>query len=316
MNITASRVLARRQAWKRARRHWQLYLFLLLPVAYLILFSYVPMVGAQIAFRDYSPVRGIWGSAWAGLKYFEKFIDSYQFERVLTNTLRVSLYSILAGFPVPLALAVMLNCVRSVRWKKVSQNILYLPHFISTVVMVGMLLQMINPVTGLYAHIHSLLYGSLPSDLMANPSAFAHLYVWSGIWQHMGWDSVIYLAALTAVDPELHEAACIDGASRLGRVWHVDLPGILPTVVILLIMRCGSVMSVGFEKVYLMQTDLNLRASELISTYVYKVGLTSVGTGMQFSYATAIGLFNSVINLIILALVNAISRRLSATSLW
>ena len=182
----------------------------------------------------------------------------------------------------------MLNCVRSVRWKKVSQNILYLPHFISTGVMVGMLLQMINPVTGLYAHIHSLLYGALPSDLMANPSAFAHLYVWSGIWQHMGWDSVIYLAALTAVDPELHEAACIDGASRLGRVWHVDLPGILPTVVILLIMRCGSVMSVGFEKVYLMQTDLNLRASELISTYVYKVGLTSVGTGTQFSYATAI----------------------------
>ncbi len=316
MNITASRALARKQAWKRARRHWQLYLFLLLPVAYLILFSYVPMVGAQIAFRDYSPVRGIWGSTWAGLKYFEKFINSYQFERVLTNTLRVSLYSILAGFPVPLALAVMLNCVRSVRWKKVSQNILYLPHFISTVVMVGMLLQMINPVTGLYAHIHSLLYGALPSDLMANPSAFAHLYVWSGIWQHMGWDSVIYLAALTAVEPELHEAACIDGASRLGRVWHVDLPGILPTVVILLIMRCGSVMSVGFEKVYLMQTDLNLRASELISTYVYKVGLTSVGTGTQFSYATAIGLFNSVINLIILALVNAVSRRLSATSLW
>lgn len=316
MNTTAYRTAALRQSRKRALRYWQLYAFLLLPLVYLVIFHYVPMVGSQIAFRNYSPIKGIWQSDWVGLKFFTKFIRSYQFERVLMNTLRISIYAIAAGFPVPLLLAIMLNCVRSARLKKLSQNILYVPHFISVVVMVGMLLQFINPVVGLYARIHAALYGSLPPDLMANPAAFPHLYVWSGIWQNMGWDSIIYLAALTAVDPELHEAACIDGASRLGRVWHVDIPGILPTVVILLIMRCGSVMSVGFEKAYLMQTDLNLRASELISTYVYKVGLTSTGSGSQFSYATAIGLFNSLINLTLITLVNAISRRLSSTSLW
>ena len=316
MNTSVSQTAVWKNTARRARRYWQLYLFLSLPVIYLLVFKYVPMIGAQIAFRNYSPVSGIWESEWVGLKFFRKFIASYQFRRVLENTLRISIYSILAGFPVPLLLALMLNCVRSRRMKKISQNILYIPHFISVVVMVGMLMQFINPVVGLFAVVHSALYGSLPADLMANPQAFPHLYVWSDIWQNMGWDSVIYLAALTAVEPELHEAAGIDGASRLQRVWHVDLPAILPTVVILLIMRCGNVMSVGFEKAYLMQTDLNLRTSELISTYVYKVGLTSAGSGSQFSYATAIGLFNSVVNMILLVIVNTVSRRVGETSLW
>lgn len=316
MNTAIMKTRHRQQKRVKMKRYWQLYLFLLLPLAYLIIFHYVPMVGVQIAFRSYSPMKGIWGSDWVGLKFFEKFLNSYQFERVITNTLRISIYSIFFGFPVPLILALSLNCVRNPKAKKLSQNILYLPHFISTVVMVGIIFQFINPVVGPYAKVHSMLYGSLPKDLMAQPNAFPHLYVWSGIWQHMGWNSVIYLAALSSVDPSLHEAACIDGASRFQRMLHVDIPGILPTVVILLIMRCGEVMSIGFEKAYLMQNSLNLRTSELISTYVYKVGLTSVGTGSQFSYATAIGLFNSVINLILITIVNAISKRLSNTSLW
>lgn len=316
MNTALYRAALRKQRRKKMRQYWQLYLFLFLPVVYLIVFHYAPMVGVQIAFRAYSPAKGIWHSDWVGLKYFSKFIHSYQFERVLVNTLRISLYSIFIGFPIPLILALMLNCVRHPRMKKLSQDILYLPHFISTVVMVGLIMQMLNPVVGLYARIHSALYGSLPQDLMAQPEAFPHLYVWSGVWQHMGWDSIIYLAALSGVDPSLHEAASIDGASRFRRMIHVEIPGILPTLVILLIMRCGSVMSVGFEKAYLMQNSLNLRTSELISTYVYKVGLTSTGSGSQFSYATAIGLFNSVINLVLISLVNGISKRLSDTSLW
>lgn len=316
MDPSIAKQIKRRTIKKKIHRYWELYLFLLLPIAYLIIFHYVPMVGAQIAFRSYSPIKGIWGSDWVGMKYFQKFIKSYQFSRVVGNTLTISLYAIVVGFPTPLIIALMLNSLRNNRLRKLSQNILYLPHFISMVVMVGMIMQMLNPVVGLYAHVHSALYGSLPSDILGKPAAFPHVYVWSGIWQNMGWNSIIYLAALSNVDPELHEAACIDGASRFQRVLHVELPGILPTVVILLIMRCGSIMSVGFEKAYLLQNDLNLRTSELISTYVYKVGLTSTGTGMQFSYATAIGLFNSIINLFMITIVNGISKRLSDTSLW
>ncbi len=300
----------------RMRRGWQLYLFLVLPLLYLFVFKYWPMWGAQIAFRQFNPAVGITESPWVGTKYFVKFFESYQFERVIKNTLTISLYSLVAGFPVPILLALFLNSMRSSRMRKISQNILYIPNFISLVVIVGMLLQLINPVVGLYARISVLLTDSLPKDLMADPSAFPHLYVWSGVWQSMGWDSVIYFAALSAVSAEQHEAAIIDGASRMQRIIHVDFPAIIPTIIVLLILRCGSLMSVGFEKAYLMQTDLNLRTSELISTYVYKVGLTGGGGSSKFSYATAIGLFNSVVNLLLISLVNALARKVGETSLW
>ena len=311
-----TKVLFMKPQNKKILRYWQLYFFLLIPLAYLIIFCYVPMLGIQIAFRSYSASRGIFGSSWVGLKFFDNFIHSFEFRRIIVNTLRISIYSIIVGFPIPLFLALMLNCVRYERLKKTMQNILYMPHFISTVVIVGMIMQVINPVSGLYGRVYFNIMHTRPSDIMANPSVFPHMYVWSGIWQNMGWDSVIYLAALSGVDPALHEAACIDGAGRLRRVIHVDIPCILPTFVIILFLRCGSIMSVGFEKAYLLQNDLNLRTSELISTYVYKVGLTSTGTGSQFSFATAIGLFNSVINLLILSFVNAISKRLTERSLW
>lgn len=298
----------------RLRRSWRMYVFLLLPLVYLLLFKYWPMAGAQIAFRQYTPRMGIWGSKWVGFYQFEKFFQSYQFERVLSNTLSLSLYSLIAGFPLPILVALMLNSIRSKRYQSFIQNVTYMPHFISTVVMVGMLVQVFNPRIGIVSDLYRFLTGN-PNfpDLLASPSAFPHLYVWSGIWQSTGWGTIIYMAALSSVDPELHEAAVIDGASRLQRVRHVDLPALVPTITITLILRCGSLMGIGFDKVYLMQNSLNLRASEVIATYVYKVGLGDAG---DFSYATAIGLFNSVVNLIMLSIVNAVSKKLGDTSLW
>ena len=300
---------------KRYGNWWQLYLFLLIPLVYIIIFKYVPMAGLQLAFRKYKIQGGVWHSPWVGLKNFEKFFNSYQFTNVVTNTLKLSAYSIFVGFPFPIIFALMLNTAERVWFKKTVQTITYMPHFISTVVLVGMILQLFNPNYGLYGQLVRLLTGSRAVDLMATTGGFTNIYVWSGIWQSFGWDSIMYLAALTAVSPELHEAAQIDGATRFQRVLHVDLPAILPTIAIMLIMRMGSVMSIGFEKVYLMQNDLNIAASEVISTYEYKRGLANAGA-TDFSLSTAIGLFNSTINLIIMTLVNALCRRLSDTSLW
>lgn len=300
---------------RRIFLHWQLYVFLLLPLAYLLIFSYYPMFGLQLAFKKFSPRLGIWGSPWIGLANFQKFFRSYQFNRVLTNTLRLSFYSIIAGFPFPVVFALMLNSMRSQRYKKLIQTVTYMPHFISMVVLVGMIIQIFHPLTGLYGHFYGLLNnGAHPADLMGNSSAFPHLYVWSGIWQGFGWGSIIYMAALASVNGELHEAAEIDGASRFQRVIHIDFPAILPTVTIMLILRAGQVMSVGFEKAFLMQNTLNLRTSEVISTYVYKVGLASATS--DFAYSTAIGMFNSVVNLLMISMVNFISRKVSETSLW
>lgn len=300
---------------KRYGNWWQLYLFLLIPLVYIIIFKYVPMAGLQLAFRKYKIQGGVWHSPWVGLKNFEKFFNSYQFTNVVTNTLKLSAYSIFVGFPFPIIFALMLNTAERVWFKKTVQTITYMPHFISTVVLVGMILQLFNPNYGLYGQLVRLLTGSRAVDLMATTGGFTNIYVWSGVWQSFGWDSIMYLAALTAVSPELHEAAQIDGATRFQRVLHVDLPAILPTIAIMLIMRMGSVMSIGFEKVYLMQNDLNIAASEVISTYEYKRGLANAGA-TDFSLSTAIGLFNSTINLIIMTLVNALCRRLSDTSLW
>ena len=300
---------------KRIKKKWQFYLFLLFPLIYIITFKYVPMVGAQIAFRDFNPALGIFRSPWVGLEFFKQFLGSYMFTRVVKNTITLSLYSLVAGFPIPILLALCLNCIKNVFLKKTIQNILYMPHFISTVVIVGIMTQMFNPVVGLYGAFSQALTGQIPPDLLSSPSAFPHMYVISGIWQSMGWNSILYFAALSNVDMSLHEAAMIDGASRFQRIVYIDFPSILPTIVIMLILNCGSIMSIGFEKAFLMQNDLNLTKSEIISTYVYKVGLGGTG-GTNFSYATAIGIFNSVINMVLLIIVNKISQKLGETSLW
>ncbi|NLG25778.1 MAG: sugar ABC transporter permease [Clostridiales bacterium] len=295
------------------RIHWQLYVLLALPVVFLLLFHYVPMAGVQLAFRKFAIRKGVWGSPWIGFDNFTRFFTSYMFGRVIRNTATLSAYGLLAGFPLPIVFALCLNLIRHPRYKSVVQIVTYAPHFISTTVMVGMLLALLNKRTGIYGNVWLLLTGQYPPDLFGSASAFPHLYVWSGIWQSLGWSAIIYVAALAGVDMELHEAAQIDGANRFQRLVHIDLVAVLPTASIMLILSSGNILSVGFEKVYLMQNNLNLQNSEIISTYVYKVGLT--GT-TDFSYSTAIGLFNSVVNMAMLVLVNFITRRLSNTSLF
>ncbi|MBQ8232827.1 MAG: sugar ABC transporter permease [Lachnospiraceae bacterium] len=299
----------------RMWRDKQLYLFLLVPVIYIIIFRYVPMGGAVIAFKDYKARDGILGSDWIGFKNFIKFFNSYDFYRNIRNTLILSAYTIIAGFPLPICFALIINSIRNEKFKKVTQTIVTLPHFISTTVMVGILMNIFANRTGLYGAIGYALTGEYPPDLFASPSVFRHMYVWSGVWQSFGWGSIIYTAALSAVDPQYHEAAQIDGATRFQRIIHVDLPTILPTIIIMLILRVGDIMSVGFEKAYLMQNTLNYDASTIISTYVYSVGLASSGRS-DLSYATAIDLFNSVINLIMIIVVNKIAGKVSETSLW
>jgi len=305
----------RRRLGMDLRRDWQLYIFLALPVIYILVFAYIPMGGLVMAFQNYSIRRGFLGSDWVGFDNFIKFFNSFQFQRVITNTLILSLYAIIAGFPIPIIFALMINSLRSKKFRKVSQTIVNLPYFISVVVIVGLLFQIFSSRTGLYGTIGLWLTDSYPRDLFASAGNFRHFYVWSDIWQGFGWGSIIYVAALSTVDPSYHEAAEIDGATRFQRVRHIDFPCIVPTIIILLILRMGSVMGIGFEKVFLMQNNLNLSASEVISTYVYRVGLSSAGS-IDFSYATAIGFFNSVVNLIMIFSANFISRRFSSTSLW
>lgn len=290
-------------------------MFLLLPVVYIFVFAYVPMGGLIMAFKDFSARRGIWGSEWIGIEKFIKFFESYQFMRVLSNTLIISIYSIFASFPFPIIFALMINCINDGKPKKTAQAIVIMPNFISTTVMVGIILQLFNTQTGLYGALGKAFTGRAPTNILGSANAFRHLYVWTGIWQGFGWGSIIYSAALSSVDPTRHEAAQLDGANRFQRIIHVDLPAITPTIVIMLILRMGSVMSVGFEKVYLMQNSLNLETSQIISTYVYEVGLSGTGVS-DFPYATSIGMFNSVINFILICTVNWISGKIGETSLW
>ena len=304
-----------KKLFKSYKQHWQLFVFLIIPVAYILIFAYWPMFGLQIAFKKFSIVKGIAGSPWVGFKNFLKFFNAYQFEAVITNTLTLSLYALLAAFPFPILFALVLNVVENAKYKKIVQTITYMPHFISIVVLVGMLMQIFHPMIGLYGKFYKAVTGQIPSDLFANPSAFKHLYVWSGVWQGFGYNSIIYIAALTNVSGELHEAADVDGASRFQRVIHIDFPALVPTIVIMLILRMGSIMSIGFEKTYLMQNSLNLSSSEIISTFVYKKGL-GAGVGNDYSYSTSIGMFNSIVNLILITTVNMISRRVTETSLW
>ncbi|MEF9960071.1 MAG: ABC transporter permease subunit [Niameybacter sp.] len=290
---------------------WQLYAFVAPAVICLLIFSYVPMYGVQLAFRDYNPIMGITGSPWVGFEHFIRFFNSYQFKQLISNTLILSLYSLIVGFPIPIILALALNQVKNSKFKKLVQTVTYAPHFISVVVLVGMLGIFFSVNGGLVNEIIKL-FGGEPTLFMGEVKYFRHMYVWSGIWQSMGWSAVIYLAALSGVSPELHEAATVDGATKLKRIWHIDLPTILPTIVTLLILNCGSVMSMGFEKAFLMQNPLNAEQSEIIATYVYKMGLINA----EYGFSTAVGLFNSVINCILLISVNKVSKKIGQDGLW
>lgn len=307
------RIRAKGNLWRRIARNWGLYLLLLPALTLLICFTYKPMYGVLIAFKEYKPVKGILGSAWADpwYKYFKKFFDSFQFKTTIRNTLVITLYSMLVMFPLPIILALGINQLKNRTYRKIFQTVTYMPHFISTVVMVGLLTLLLSPGSGLLGAICGMLGIEAP-NFLGQPFAFKHLYVWSDVWQHVGWDSIIYIAALSSVDPSLYEAATVDGATNLQKIKYVDIPMLVPTAVIMLIMRFGSLMSLGFEKVYLMQNDLNLTASEVISTYVYKIGIINV----QYSYSAAINLFSTVINFILLILVNQISKKVSDNSLW
>lgn len=292
------------------KKNWVCYLFILPMLIYVIIFSYIPMYGIQLAFKDYRVADGIWGSAWVGLKHFKTFFESYQFKDLLWNTLSLSLYSLIAGFPMPIIFALLLNYITNVKLKKVVQMVTYAPHFISTVVYCGMILIFLSS-DGVINQLLKLI-GIDSVAFLTNPSNFRHIYVWSGVLQNIGWGSIMYISVLTSVDPTLHEAATVDGATRFQRLLHIDLPAIVPTMVIMLIMRAGEIMDLGFEKAFLLQNNINLDYSEIIATYVYKIGIQ----GGQFSYSSAIGLFNNVINMVLLVVVNKIAKKVSDVSLW
>jgi len=292
------------------KKHWQLYLVIFVPLVYIVMFKYVPMTGAQIAFKNYNFKQGIWGSDWVGFKHFINFVNSPNFWVLIKNTLGISLYALAIGFPIPIILALALNEVGS-KFKRFVQTVTFAPFFISVVVTVSMILLFLSPELGLVNKLLNL-FGINSVHFMGEAKYFKTIYVLSGVWQGMGYGAVIYIAALAGINPELYDSAKVDGASRLQKIWNVDLPGIMPTVVILLILEMGQIMRLGFEKVILMQNSLNLESSEIIATYVYKVGLL----GANFSFSTAVGLFNSVVNLILILLVNAIAKRVSSTSLW
>jgi len=299
--------------WNRIKRNSDLYLLILPAVIITFCFAYIPMHGIVIAFKDYRAALGIMDSPWADplFRHFTRFFNSHMFATTIRNTLTISLYTLVVMIPLPIILALIINQMRLRIFKRVFQTVTYLPHFISTVVVVGMILIMLSPSMGLIGNIFRL-FGAEAPNLMGSPAAFASIYVWSEAWQHTGWDSIIYLAALSAIDPTLYEAATIDGANRWQRLVKIDLPMLLPTACVLLILRAGNIMNLGFEKVFLMQNNLNISASEIISTYVYRIGIISA----QYSYSAAISLFNTLVNLVLLLTVNYFSRKLSGNSLW
>lgn len=307
--------LARGNRWLRFKGYmsanWQLYILLALVMSYYITFCYRPMYGLRMAFMDYNPILGFAKSKYVGFKQFERLFTGPYFWPVLRNTLLLSLLGLALGMPFPIIFALLLNTLTNEKAKKTIQTITYAPHFISTVVVVGMLKLFLSPTVGIVNHVITALGGNA-INFLTEARMFRGVYVWSDVWQNTGWNAVIYIAALAGIDPELHEAATVDGASRLRRIWHIDIPGILPTIIILLIMSTGSIINVGFEKVNLMQNDLNASMSEVISTYAYKVGLQKA----EYSYASAVDFFNSVVTLVLLVIVNTISKRLTETSLW
>jgi len=303
---------SRQTAARRSlRTHWQLYLLVLVPLAYFVIFKYIPIANAVIAFKNYSPVKGPWGSEWVGFRNFELFFANPVFWTLVKNTFILAAYTVLASFPIPIILAIALNEIRNGRFKKLTQLVTYAPYFISTVVVVSMTILVLSPRLG-FVNDAIGLFGVPAVYFLGNPDYFRHIYVWSDVWQTTGYSAVIYLAALAGVDPALHESAKIDGATRLQRIRHVDLPGIMPTAVIILVLAVGNIMAIGFEKAFLLQNPLNLSESEIIATYVYKTGLLNA----DFSLATAVGLFNSVINLVLLLGVNMVAKRITGNGLW
>ena len=296
---------------KVLKRDWQLLVLCALPVLYFIVFHYIPMSGVQIAFKDFKATDGIWGSAWVGFKHFKRFFASSQFVSLIKNTLGLSLLQILLGFPVPIILAIMLNQVKNQRFRKFAQSILYCPHFISIVVLAGMLYIFLSPRNGIVNTIIKMLGGEA-IFFLGEAKYFKLTFVISGIWQNAGWSAIIYIAALAGISPDLYEAAQVDGANKWQRIRHIDIPGIMPTIIMMLIMEIGKVMSLGFQKAYLLQNAQNLSASEIISTYIYKVGMLDA----QYSYSAAVNLFNNVINIILLVTFNKLAKKLTDNSLW
>ena len=298
--------------WRNIAKNWGLYLLIAPSFILLLFFTYFPMYGVQIAFKDYNLMAGITHSPWADpwYKYFQRFFNSYQSKLVIKNTLLLGLYSIAAGYPIPILLGLLINQMRPGKFRRVYQTVTYIPHFISTVVLVGMLNIMLSPSSGLVGAIYKL-FGAQAPNLLASPGLFPSLYVWSDVWQNAGWDAIVYLAALASVDPNLYEAATVDGAGKRQKMFYIDLPMLLPMSCVMLILRAGGIMNVSFEKAYLMQNDLNLSVSEMISTYVYKLGIIN----SQYSLSAAVNLFNTLVNLALLLLVNQITKRLGDTSI-
>ena len=297
--------------FQAVRREYGLYLLFLVPLIWYLVFMYYPMYGLQIAFKRYNAKLGILGSPWVGFKYFQQFFGSYYFKDLLVNTLVLNVYQMALGFPIPIVLALVINEIHSQPLKKAVQNVTYIPYFLSMVVVVSMLTLFSNPNYGLFNKIAGI-FGGGGVDYMAKEDCFRTMYVLSGVWQNMGFNSVIYIAALSSIDPQLYEAAEIDGASRMRKILNISIPCIMPTIVILFIMRIGSLMNVGFEKVLLMQNKVNMGKSDVISTFIYRNGIQKG----QFSYSAAVGIFNSLINLALLVGANMLTRRLGDSSLW
>ena len=304
-------VKEKKNIWKRILRNWELYIFIAPAFFYFLIFSYGPMYGIQIAFKNFVPTKGILGSSWVGFDHFVRFFNSYYFWNLLWNTLSISLYELLIGFPIPIILALAFNELKNGPFKKMVQTVTYAPHFISVVVMGGMIITFLTPSTGMVIHIIEW-FGFNAPQFLTDPKWFKTMYVLSGVWQSAGWGTIIYLAALSGVDPQQHEAAIIDGATRLQRIRHINIPTIVPTMTILLILTVGNLLGVGFEKILLLQNSLNMGASDVISTFVYRSGLVDA----QYSFSTAVGLFNSIINAFLLVTVNQFVRRTNENSLW
>ncbi|MBD1381870.1 ABC transporter permease [Metabacillus arenae] len=296
---------------RKILQNWQLYIFVLPAFLYFLIFHYIPMYGVQIAFKNFVPSLGIWGSEWVGFDHFIRFFESYYFWDLIKNTLGISVYELIIGFPLPIILALALNEAKDGLYKRTVQTVTYAPHFISVVVMAGMIIAFLSPATGIINHGIQLL-GFEPIAFLSEPGWFKTVYVFSGVWQSTGWGTIIYLAALSGVDPQHHEAAIVDGATRFQRIWHINIPAIVPTMIILLIMNVGNIMAMGFEKILLLQNPLNLETSNVIATFVYQAGLLDA----QYSFAAAVGLFNAFINAILLITVNMIAKKTSETSLW
>ena len=314
------KAMARKTASKRKvvyfsdiKNNWQLYVMILIPLIYILVFKYYPMYGARIAFVDYIPRKGVMGSEWVGFEHFIRFFNSPQFFVLIKNTLAISIYALLLNIPFPILLALCLNYIKSQRFKKTVQMVTYLPHFLSTVIIVSLMQLIFNTQSGVVNNAVYALTGQ-KINFLGLSKYFRSLYVWSGIWQGVGWASILYISALAGVDPQLHEAAIIDGANKIKRVWHIDIPCILPTISIMTIMNMGSILTVGFDKTFLMQNPTNLELSEVLSTYEYKVG---IGGGVpSYSYPAAIGLFSTSITFLLICITNKISKTLSDTGLW